>query len=86
MIKFAPLNINPVTMDENFNLPGIGELRKLTEAQLKPIFFALEQHRAKQLLAASEEYTDRIDRINKNYTNDFQTLADILAELRSKSA
>ena len=73
-------------MEQPFNLPSLGELRQLTEEQLKPLFFALEQHRSRQLLDASEEYTERIEKANKDYANDFQVLADVLAEKRSKTA
>lgn len=69
-----------------FKLPSIGELKSLTEAQLRPIFFALEQHRAQQLLVASNDYTDRLHSIEQNYTSDFKVLSDVLAEVRSKTA
>lgn len=73
-------------MEQLFKLPSLGELRQLTEEQLKLLFFALEQHRSRQLLDASEEYTERIEKANKDYANTFQVLSDVLAEKRSKTA
>ncbi len=67
-----------------FKLPTLRELKSLNEEQLSKIFFELERHRAKELLDASEEYTNRIDRINLDYTSDFKVLSDILAEKRRK--
>ena len=69
-----------------FKLPTLRELESLNEEQLSKIFFELERHRAKELLDASEDYTDRIGRIEKDYNSDFQTLADVLAKVRSKTA
>ena len=69
-----------------FKLPSIAELKQLNEQQLLPIFFELERHRSRQLLDASEEYSERIDRINLDYTSDFKVLSDILEEIRSKTA
>lgn len=69
-----------------FKLPSLGELKTLNEEQLKPIFFELERHRANELLSASVDYTDRVERIEKEYANDFQVLADALEKLKSKTA
>ena len=69
-----------------FKLPTIREIKSLNEEQLSKIFFELERHRAKELLDASEEYNNRIDRINLDYTSDFKVLSDILEEIRSKTA
>ena len=69
-----------------FKLPTLREMKSLNEEQLSKIFFELERHRAKELLDASEEYTNRIDRINLDYTSDFKVLSDILEEIRSKTA
>ena len=69
-----------------FKLPTLREMKSLNEEQLSKIFFELERHRAEELLDASEEYTNRIDRINLDYTSDFKVLSDILEEIRSKTA
>lgn len=69
-----------------FKLPTLRELESLNEEQISKIFFELERHRAKELLDAAEDYTDRIGRIEKDYNSDFQTLADVLAKVRSKTA
>lgn len=63
-----------------FKLPTLRELKSLNKEQLSKIFFELERHRAKELLDAAEDYTNRIDRINMDYTSDFKVLSDILAE------
>lgn len=91
MTIFASLNINPnlLNMEQlqnSFKLPTLRELKSLDEKQLSKIFFELERHRAKELLHASEDYTNRIDRINLDYTSDFKVLSDILEEIRSKTA
>ena len=69
-----------------FKLPTLRELESLNEEQLGKIFFELERHRAKELLDAAEDYADRISRVEKDYNSDFQTLADVLAKVRSKTA
>lgn len=69
-----------------FKLPTLRELKSLNEEQLSKVFFELERHRAKELLDASEDFTNRIDRINLDYTSDFKVLSDILEKIRSKTA
>ena len=73
-------------MEQTFNLPSIAELKKLNAQQLKLIFFELEKHRSSQLLDASDEYTERVARINKDYDICFKTLSDIVADMIKKSA
>lgn len=68
-----------------FKLPTLRELKSLNKEQFSKIFFELERHRAKELLDAAEDYTNRIDRINLDYTSDFKVLSDILEEIRSKT-
>ena len=72
-------------MEQPFKLPTLGELKTLTKVQLLYIFFELENHRAKQLLVASSEYEDVIEKINAEYNSNFQVLSDVLAELKEKS-
>lgn len=68
---------------KTFSLPPLSELRALTEEQIKPVFFQLEQHRAKMLLAAADEYTQRINDIEKDYALCFRVLADVREEISS---
>lgn len=67
-----------------FNMPSMGELSRLTEEQLKPLFFELEQHRSKCLVEASNDYVSAVENIEKDYGTCFQVLADTLAKVRRK--
>ena len=69
-----------------FKLPNLAELKVLTEDQLKPIFFELERHRASQVHDACEDCRERLERIQKEYDNDFQMLANVLAQVRTRTA
>ena len=69
-----------------FKLPSMGELKSLNEQQLKIIFFELERHRSSQLHDACEDYREVLERIQKEYDNNFQVLANVLAEIRKKTA
>lgn len=90
MTIFATVKHKPIKTDMEqqtpFKLPTLRELESLNEEQLNKIFFELERHRAKELLDAAEDYTDCIGRIEKDYNSDFQTLADVFAKVRSKTA
>ena len=85
-VKHKRKKLPDMEQSQTFKLPTLRELKSLNEEQLENIFFELERHRAKELLDASEEYTNRIDRINLDYTSDFKVLSDILEEIRSKTA
>ena len=72
-------------MSQIFNMPSMGELSRMTEEQLKPLFFELERHRSKCLVEASNDYVLAVEKIEKDYSNRFQILADTLAKVRRKT-
>lgn len=71
-------------MSQIFNMPSMGELSRMTEEQLKPLFFELERHRSKRLVEASNDYVSAVEKIEKDYDNCFQMLSDTLAKVRRK--
>lgn len=71
-------------MSQIFNMPSVGELSRMTEEQLKPLFFELERHRSKCLVEASNDYVSAVEKIEKDYGNCFQVLSDTLAKVRRK--
>lgn len=70
-------------MPKPFNLPH--DVRELNKPQLTEIFFQLEQHRSKQLLAVSDEYMHQVEAIDKDYGSCFQVLSDRLSELSKET-
>lgn len=72
-------------MSQIFNMPSMGELSRMTEEQLKPLFFELERHRSKCLVEASNDYVSAVEKIEKDYGNRFHILANALAKARRKT-
>lgn len=72
-------------MSQIFNMPSMGELSRMTEEQLKPLFFELERHRSACLVEASNDYVTAVEKIEKDYRNLFQILANTLAKVRRKT-